>query len=79
MFGTKLAAPKTALEQAKAAATKAKEAALAKANKVALAVAAATEDYSSKLHRKMTSKEKKELRVKRKGLGREAEKLNTPK
>jgi WD40 repeat protein len=79
LFGAALAAPKTALEEAREAAAKAKQAAEAKANKVALEKAAANEDLLDSLHRKMTTKEKKDLRIKRKGLGKQAEKLNTPK
>ena len=79
LFGASLAAPKTALEEAKAAAAKAKKAAEDKALGRQREIEAANEGRLEKLHRKMTTKEKKELRKRRAGLGRRAEKLNTPK
>ncbi|GMH65774.1 hypothetical protein TrRE_jg620, partial [Triparma retinervis] len=74
-----LAAPKTALEEAKEAAAIAKKAAAEKALGISRAASAAAENALDALHRKMTSKEKKSLRLKRASLGRPAEKLNTPK
>ncbi|GMI09685.1 hypothetical protein TrLO_g5294 [Triparma laevis f. longispina] len=79
LFGGGLKAPKTALEEAKEAAAKAKKAAEDKALGKQREAEAANESRLSKLHRKMTSQEKKALRKKRAALGRKAEKLNTPK
>ncbi len=79
LFGASLAAPKTALEEAKEAAAAAKKAAEDKAAGLDRERAAQNESLMDKLHRRMTSKEKKELRKRRKELGRQAEKLNTPK
>ena len=70
--------PIAALEEAKEAAAKAKKAAENKALGRQREIKAANEGRLEKLHRKMTTKEKKELRMRRAGLGRRAEKLNTP-
>ena len=64
-----IAAPKTALEEAKEAAAAAKKAAEEKAKGIEREKQAAAEGEMEKLHRRMTSKEKKESRKKRAALG----------
>ena len=78
MFGGGLAAPKTALDEARKAAAAAKKAAEEKALGLEKEKRAQLEGRLQKLHRKMTAQEKKELRKKRAELGKRAAKLNTP-
>ena len=80
MFGNALAAPKTAaqkMQEARAAAVVAKKAAEVKAAGLGTKENN-EEDLYSKLHRKMNKKELSNLRKERRRLGKNCEKLNTP-